>query len=276
MKYALLLSLAWLTLPVFSLAQQPARDVAPLSIGHTQWLQSDILKEERRLNIYLPPGLDTTATYPVLYLLDGSMHEDFMHICGLLQFFNLQFKMPPAIVVGIANVDRKRDFTFQTYDQELLKDLPTAGGSAPFIRFMAEELQPFIEKHYPANTERYLIGQSLGGLLASEILLRNPQLFSHYFIISPSLWWDDESLLDEAPALLQQQQLDKLFVYLSVGGEEHPVMVKDAKRLFKVLREAQGPGFQLQFNLMPEENHATILHQSIYDGLLHLFPYQEE
>jgi predicted alpha/beta superfamily hydrolase len=248
----------------------------PLNIGEIHTLSSNILEEERTINIHLPATYDSTKSYPVIYLLDGSINEDFLHVCGLEQFFNLQFKMPEFIIVGIANIDRKRDFTFPTEIEDLKKDYPTTGHSAAFIRFLEEELKPYIEQHFPTNGTNYLIGQSLGGLLATEVLLRKAPLFTHYLIVSPSLWWDDQSLLDEADSLIQQQNFEHTYVYVSVGEKEHPIMVKDAKRLFKVLSEINPEGIRLDFNLMKKENHATILHNSIYEAFLGLFPPEED
>lgn len=242
----------------------------PLQIGEIQTLHSQILDEDRTLNVYLPHGFSPDSTYPVIYLLDGSYHEDLLHIVGLVQFFNLQFGMPPHIIVGIANVDRKRDFTFATNDEEMMSEIPTAGHSAAFISFIEEELQPFIENTYPVNNKKYLIGQSLGGLLASEILLKKPALFSHYLIVSPSLWWDNQSLLEKAPKLLADVPDTSLYVYLSVGAKEHKIMVKDAKTFNQLLSNTSQ--IKVDFNLMKKENHASILHNSIYEGLQRLFP----
>ena len=108
----------------------------PFCIGEAVTFKSVILNEDRTLNIYLPDGYNAKEKYPVIYLLDGSVNEDFLHIAGLVQFFNMTFKMPNTIVVGIANVDRKRDFTFPTKVEELKKAYPTTGGSARFIDFI--------------------------------------------------------------------------------------------------------------------------------------------
>ena len=79
--------------------------------------------------------------------------------------------MKKSIVVGIANVDRRRDFTFPTTIEADKKSYPTTGHSDKFIAFIKYELQPNIEKKYKVNTDKTIIGQSLGGLLATEILL---------------------------------------------------------------------------------------------------------
>ena len=244
----------------------------PLVIGETISLHSEILQEDRKVNIYLPNTFDASKAYPVIYLLDGGLDEDFVHISGLVQFFNLQFAMPDMIIVGIVNVDRKRDFTFPTDIKKLKKDVPTSGHSAEFIQFLESELQPFIQTTYKTSAISYLIGQSLGGLLATEILLKKPELFTHYLIVSPSLWWDDESLLKEANSLVSKQNYQNKYIYISVGEKEHATMKKEAKELYQLMKNSNT---KVDFNLMVDENHATILHNSIYEAFLKLFPYKE-
>ncbi|NHN26247.1 alpha/beta hydrolase [Flavobacterium jejuense] len=244
------------------------------SIGETVTITSKILSQDRILNIYLPEGYkkNDSIPYPVIYLLDGSSNEDFLHVTGLVQFFNLQLGMPKTIIVGIANKDRKHDFTYPTEIPDLKKDFPTTGGSEKFINFIAEELQPFITKNYKVSDKKYILGQSLGGLLAAEILFKKPELFTHYFIISPSLWWDDESLLHNASNYLSKIK-KPIYVYVAVG-EEHKVMIKDAKTLASELKKYPNT-IKTNFHFFSKENHATILHNSLYQAFLLEFPYKE-
>ncbi|WP_027387088.1 alpha/beta hydrolase [Chryseobacterium gregarium] len=246
----------------------------PLNIGEIRTFKSKILNEDRTLNIYLPQGFDKKKSYPIIYLLDGSINEDFIHVTGLVQFFNQMYSMPETIVVGIANIDRKRDFTFHTDLKDLQKDYPTTGHSDKFIGFLEKELKPYIESQFK-TTDAYLFGQSLGGLLATEILLKKPELFNNYFIISPSLWWDDESLLKQSAQLLSKSADKKKFIYISVGKGEHPVMVKDAEDLYNILKKSDKKNWTVEYKMMEMDNHATILHRSLYEGLVKLFPYQE-
>lgn len=237
----------------------------PFALGITDEIQSAQLAEKRVLNIYLPEGYDqdTKTTYPVIYLLDGSANEDFIHIAGLVQYCTMIQLMPKSIVVGIANVDRKRDFTFPTTVQQDLKDFPTTGKSEKFIAFMEKDLQPYIQQKYRTNASKTIIGQSLGGLLATEVLLKKPELFNNYVIISPSLWWDNESLLAKAPGLLKSAAAKNIKVYVSVGTEGK-VMEQDAADLAAVLKKSADQSLQITFNPMPAENHLTILHHSTY------------
>ncbi len=267
-------SLLTIVLAAFSVmvSNAQANNIKPLTIGKTVTLHSAVLKEKRTLNIYLPGSYNVKEKYPVIYLLDGSSNEDFLHVAGLVQFFNMTFKMPNTIIVGIANVDRKRDFTFPTSNADLKKTLPTTGGSAKFIDFIEKELQPYIKANYKTNDAAFIIGQSLGGLLATEILLKKPSLFTNYIIVSPSLWWDDGSLLKEAAAQLGTQADPKKWVYLSVGTEGKEMEEAAAGLAYAISRSGK-KNLKFHFVPLPDENHATILHNSIYEALKILYPY---
>ena len=258
----------------------PADHSKPFVLGITDEIQSEVLSEKRIVNIYLPEGYTKTDTtrYPVVYLLDGSADEDFIHITGLFQFntFSWINRVPKSIIVGIANVDRKRDFTYPTSLTADQKRYPTAGHSAHFIRFLEKELQPFIETKYHGSQSKMLIGQSLGGLLATEILLKKPELFNSYIIISPSLWWDNGSLLNQSSELLKDRFLNKTGIYIGVGkegltpGDLARVMEVDANVLADNLKKSKNAA--VFFDYLPEENHATITHQAVFNALRLLYP----
>ena len=101
----------------------------PFILGEIVEFNSVELSEKRILNIYLPDGYnvdDSIIKFPVIYLLDGSSDEDFIHIAGLVQYCNFPWVdiLPKSIVVGIANVDRRRDFTFPTTLANDKRDFP--------------------------------------------------------------------------------------------------------------------------------------------------------
>ncbi|KAK9693104.1 hypothetical protein K7432_014062 [Basidiobolus ranarum] len=269
------LTLFILFLCLFTLSNVRAQSSSakPFVVGKVEEIQSSVLGEQRTLNIYLPDGYDNknSSGYPVIYLLDGSANEDFIHVTGLVQFFNMIETLPKSIVVGIANVDRKRDFTFPTTIEKDKEDFPTTGGSQKFIEFLQSELQPFVEKKYRTNGSKTIIGQSLGGLLGTEILLKEPSLFTSYIIVSPSLWWDNESLLVKAPELLKSGGAENIKVFLTVGTEGQ-VMENDAASLANILKTNATDKIQLNFSPLPEENHLTILNRAIYKAFESLKP----
>jgi predicted alpha/beta superfamily hydrolase len=259
-----------------------AGNAKPFVLGVVDEIQSAELGEKRILNVYLPNGynVNDTAKYPVVYLLDGSADEDFIHVVGLYQFNNFEWinRVPKSIVVGIATVDRRRDFTFPTTIEKDKSRYPTTGHSGRFISFLEKELQPFIEKKYKANGERTIIGQSLGGLLATEILLKKPRLFTKYIIVSPSLWWDNGSLLHQASTPLAESFSHKIDVYIGVGKEgltptdTARVMEIDANLLAEKIQRAKNKNVSVYFDYLPQEDHATIMHQAVFNALRTLYP----
>ncbi len=256
-------------------------DSKPFVLGITEQLQSQQLGEKRVLNIYLPEGYhkEDTTRYPVIYLLDGSADEDFIHVVGLVQFCSFSWvnRVPQSIVVGIANTDRLRDFTYPTTLEDDKKQYPKAGHSAAFIAFLEKELQPYIEKKYKTNGTKTLIGESLGGLLATEILFSKPTLFNKYIIISPSLWWDNGSLLDRKPDIVNSGFTSRTDIYIGVGkegltpGKSPRVMEVDANLLAEKLKASNNKNVNVYFDYLPQESHATISHQAIYDAFKVLY-----
>lgn len=244
----------------------------PFILGQVDTLSSKELGETRTLNIYLPENYragDTTR-FPVVYLLDGSADEDFIHVTGLYHFnsFTWVNRSPRSIIVGISNIDRKKDFTFPTTVTADQDRCASCGQSEKFINFLEKELQPYIDKQFRTNKSKTIIGQSLGGLLATEILFKKPDLFNKYVIVSPSLWWDNGSLINLPLDIKKPTQ-----VYIAVGKEglaptETPhVMEVDANLLADKLQQAGNKKLNVYFDYLPKENHGTIIHQALSNAL---------
>jgi len=266
----------------FTFAQtENSNSSKPFVLGLIEEIQSKELAEKRILNIYLPEGYnaDDSVRYPVIYLLDGSADEDFIHIAGLVQFNSFEWisQIPKSIVIGIATVDRRRDFTFPTTIERDQKKFPTSGHSAQFISFIEKELQPFIEKKYKTNNSKMIIGQSLGGLLEAEILLKKPALFNKYVIVSPSLWWNNGSLLNQDAVAFDHNFNQQTDIYIAVGKEgATPTdipreMEEDARLLFEKINQIKNKSVKVHFEYLPKENHATILHQAVSNSLRILY-----
>ena len=247
--------------------------IKSLCIGEKIELQSEILNETRTINVYLPNGYskDSLKIYPVIYLLDGGMEEDFIHISGLVQFGSFSWinMIPESIVVGISNVDRKRDFTFPTNNSEHKKKFETSGQSEGFINFIEKELQPLIKEKYKTDSITTIIGQSLGGLLAVEILFKKPDLFDNYIIISPSLWWNDKSLFSYKPKTYSSRK--SIFIGVGKEGQDMEIM---AEKLYYKLKPLNIKNTNIFFKYYEELDHGDVLHQATYKAFELIFKEQ--
>lgn len=266
---SLLLILFAFSIQIYSQGNDPRyTDKQVFPFGVVEKIQSEVLDEERILNIYLPQGYDpaATETYPTVYVLDGSAHEDFPHIAGLVQFMNMYNLTPKAIVVGIANVNRYRDFTFPSAHEDDIKINPANGGSPKFMDFIENEVQPLVKNNYKTNGLKTIIGQSLGGLLAIEILIKKPHLFDDYIIVSPSLWWNHQELVNSAADYFKANLDLKKRIFVSLG-KEHPVMHEVADKFVEAITLSENKKIELHYLPILEEDHATILHKAVYEGL---------
>lgn len=186
------IALAALTLagPAFAETSLPS----PLSIGETWTLDSKVLGETRRINVYLPAGLPAGQPLPVMYMPDGGMQEDFLHVAGLLQVGASNGTTRPFLLVGIENTERRRDLTGPTDNAKDRAIAPRVGGSPAFRKFIRTELMPEVARRYRITAEKGIVGESLAGLFVVETLVLEPELFDTFIAIDPSIWWNDGRL----------------------------------------------------------------------------------
>lgn len=176
-------------------------------------LHSAILEEDRFFEIYVPPS--SKNKLDVIYVLDGQAL--FSTVVNILKNNGLNNR----IVVGIGNIwMRGRDYTPTKILSSSFADSTAAkisGGGENFIEHLGKELIPYVNEHYPAGNSRVLIGHSLGGLMAVNILLKHTDLFSKYAAIDPSMWWDESKLLAESKQLLKKS-FTKVSLFLAIAN----------------------------------------------------------
>ncbi len=245
--------------PLTYAASAPNASTAqPLVIGETFTIESKVLAETRRINVYLPPGYaKSDAKLPVLYMPDGGMAEDFLHVAGLVQVGVGNETMRPFILVGIENTERRRDLTGPTENAKDKTIAPRVGGSALFRRFIRDELMPDVNKRYRTTDETAIVGESLAGLFVVETFFLDPDLFDIYIAIDPSLWWNDHKLVDGAAASLYARPRNNKSVFLA-SSSEFIGDVDQTKVLADVFKADAAAGVNWHYEAMPQEKHATI------------------
>ncbi|HEY0558495.1 MAG TPA: alpha/beta hydrolase-fold protein [Thermoanaerobaculia bacterium] len=233
---------------------------SPLVFGDTFTLDSKILGETRRINVYMPPGYAEShdLRVPVLYMPDGGMAEDFLHVAGLVQVSVGNGTMRPFLLVGIENTQRRRDMTGPTRNEEDKKIAPHVGGSEAFRRFIRDELMPQVKSRYRTTQETAIVGESLAGLFIVETFLLEPDLFDTYIALDPSLWWNNKELVKIAAEKLRSRPNLEKTLYMASSDEKQ--IVEDANQFSEVLTKSAPPRLHWHLERMPEEKHSTIYH----------------
>ena len=258
-RIVLLTILCVLIGPRFSIPACAIENTTPLIIGETFTIDSKILSETRRINIYLPPAYAESpdARFPVLYMPDGGMAEDFLHVAGLVQVSVGNATMRPFILVGIENTQRRRDMTGPTESAEDKKIAPRVGGSEGFRAFIRQELMPQVKARYRTTKETAIVGESLAGLFVVETFLLEPDLFDTYIAFDPSLWWNNQKLVNDAAERLRARlKLEKTLYFASSGDGFTEITQKFAN----ILARNAPPGIHWHYEAMPDEKHSTIYH----------------
>ena len=135
--------------------------------------KSEILKNERKINVYTPAGYDTNAKpYPLLILMDGEAYTQNIPTPIILDNLIADKKVPALVAVFINNVTTNQPYA-RTFELSC---------NALFTSFLAKEMIPWIRRHYrvtsaPANT--VVGGVSRGGLAAACAALEHPELIGN-------------------------------------------------------------------------------------------------
>jgi predicted alpha/beta superfamily hydrolase len=235
-------------------ATPPSDPVPP----HETWtLPSAHLGEVRRLHVWRPPqATDSSQRLPVLYMLDGGLHEDFPNVANTLAELVATGAIAPLLLVGIENTVRRRDLTPPTAVVADRAVAPVVGGAPTFRAFLADELLPEVERRYRCTGERALVGESLAGLFVIDTLFAQPELFSRCLALSPSLWWNDRALVRTATTRLPQLGDAPRRLWFTAADETDIVAACDL--LASALQSSAPAALVWTYVPHPEQQHHTI------------------
>jgi predicted alpha/beta superfamily hydrolase len=264
-------SLTLCAILILGFASAPAQAGDPVLPHQTFTIDSKVLHETRRINVYTPPGYAKgRARYPVLYMPDGGVDEDFPHVTADIDAAIRAGEMRPVIVAGIENTERRRDMTGPTEVEADRKIAIHVGGSGSFRAFIRDELMPVIRERFRGNGETAIVGESLAGLFVLETFFEEPRLFNIYIALSPSLYWNAQALVHHAGERLRSRPRLKATLYLATAGDDD---IDDAgKTLAGILRADAPKGLTWYYEPRPDLKHSTIYKGASPGVFRKLFP----
>lgn len=221
-------------------------------------IESKQVGETRNINVWTPPEYKTsTDSLPVMYMADGGIiDEDFPHIANTLAELIKSKSIPPMILVGIANTQRRRDLTGPT---EVAKDkeiAPIVGGSEKFRAFIKDELFPEIKKRYRTTSEKSIIGESLSGLFVVETFFLTPDMFDNYIAFDPSIWWNNHYTVRTAKEHLTTfSKTEKRIWFAGSSAEDISQYTNELAEIFKTESITT---VKWKYSPEPKEQHNTI------------------
>lgn len=227
--------------------------------------------------------------WPVVYLADGNWL--FGMVTDVVRLISWCKTTTDAIVVGIGYPQNKkairagneerfrrdfdltpvRDAEFEKEDGESLKQKVVTGGADQFLKFIQDELIPFVDGRYRvASRKRVLAGHSLGGLFVAYALFKHPRLFESYIISSPSLWYHDKYIFKHEEEFSKRHKSLPAKVYLSVGELEEFLddpMATNMIRFGTLLKSRNYKDLSLIQRFFNGENHCEVFAPALHAGL---------
>ena len=273
----------------------------PVSLPNSEvrLLESSIVRDTYRLFIALPGEYaDSDRTYPVVYATDGN--SDVSLLASKVRKLNFSQELPPLILVGIGystdnasdmwqlrvrdlrptsdpEAEQKvREFPFQ------LASLPSPGAGA-FLRFIREELKPFINANYRTDpNDSAYVGFSSGGMFGLYTLFHHPDTFSRYVIGSAPICWDNKAVLTYERDYAEAHNDLPVRVFMSVGSREEmddPLpfiepsyqFVTNVNSLAEILQGRNYPGLRLTTHVFDDETHMSVIPATFSRGLRVVF-----
>lgn len=214
--------------------------------------------------------------YPVMYLLDGNATFPTAITYASVSSGSpkKEIRAVPQIIVGITAHDSQPFSNQRIYDfttlakpekmnekfQKMNLQAKETGGIEVFIDFLENQIKPLIEERFFINKENQtIVGHSLAGYFATYVFLKKRQLFQHYVIGSPSLWWNGGEILVGSENITSGKETIKLLV-----GDLEPSFMSERTETFA--QNLQSKVAQINFIKYPNKNHLDILFETVFQS----------
>jgi len=228
-----------------------------------------------RLWVSTPFGAEPGKKYPVVYFIDGNWYF------GPATYNETESagakEIDHAIIVGVGyptddnnEVSHRRVFELSTSVLPTDRTKEEHGGADAFLRVLDEEIKRFVNAHYAVDPQRQcLYGKSFGGLFVLRQLLRKPEEFSTYIIVSPAVRWNDHEVLRDEQAFSQRVKAGdlKLRILFTAAANENPQLIDDTKKLAERLSPLNPDKVHVEYTTFADENHVSVSLASIGRGL---------
>lgn len=255
--------------------QVKSQDVGSIVIGSKHSLWSDMLNEDRAYWISLPDSYNVLESshksYPLLIVLDGNVH--FKVLSGMVNYMSSDLyrnrKIPEMIVVGIQNVDRRRDYT---PDKIVIARENNSGGGERFLSFLEDELIPELDQKYRTEQYRILFGHSLGGLLATHAYMKEKTLFNSFIAVDPSFGtWDSETM-DKKLDFLNKNSFERFIYIATANWGKRNIRNRDRHvRLYESLNRKCKGELPAKLEYFENEDHSSVPIIAFHNGISTIF-----
>lgn len=218
----------------------------------------ETMGKERTIYIYLPENYkNAQEQYPVLYMHDGqNLFDQSRSYSGEWEVDETMDKLGQnedlqLIVVGIDNGGMDR---IDEYSPWTLKNHPSKQEGDAYIKFITQNLKPYIDQNYRTLSDKEntgIMGSSLGGLISFYAALQYPEIFGRAGIFSPSF----ELVSESNSFAVQHGKIEGSKIYFLSGDSESEHMVSRMEETMELMINSGFPVNNIKSKIVKDGQH---------------------
>jgi enterochelin esterase-like enzyme len=227
-------------------------------------LVSEAFGDVRHVTVYKPARFRETRRYPVLLVHDGGDYLKFAALKEVLDNLIHRGEVQPLVAA-------------LTHPHDRLSEYPD---DPRHVAFMADELLPWLEEHYPTfgrPAARGVMGASFGAVASLSVAWRHPGVFGRVLLQSGSFAFTDIGEHERGPAFDPVVRFINEFrenpgrpsdrVYVSCGTYE--TLIYENRSMVPLLQQT---GMQVKYTEARDGHNWENWRDRLREALAYLFP----
>lgn len=246
--------------------------------NNEQTIHSNTLNHEVKYLQHSVGDLNNKGSVNLLVLLDGD--EYFGFASDILNLYESDEKINPTIVIGLSSSIESRWKYYtptnatasENSDDETKELFKISGEFNNYSEFVEKEIIQTLEKELNLEfRNKVIFGHSMGGLGALSFMVHKPHIFNNYILASPSVLWDEYTILEKLEKETESEEVKYEFKNLILSSAEDDMAnytdgVKYLMEFMEVLSDSTKSN--ISNKVYDKETHMTVGLKSLYDGII--------
>ncbi|MEK6484836.1 alpha/beta hydrolase [Myroides odoratimimus] len=237
--------------------------------------------EEYQLYVSLPTtyNVEDNQRYPVLFLLDA--YYSYPLVSSLHKLLEAGQEIEEIIIVAIGDKNQSSSTWYKNrminytpsndpnVDQEIAEGLGISisevktGKANEFLQCIREDIIPFIDSTYKTTKDRGISGHSVAGLFTVYSFIYGYDLFNKYGINSPSLFWNNNEVIDKMEVFIKTNKSLEADLFISYGALEPEIISSSVQSFLSVLNQHKNKRLSIKAKVFEEETHTSVVSTSL-------------
>ena len=241
----------------------------------SKWIDSKFIGDKFLIQCFIPNQQTVPSdSLPIIFVLDSDMSFGLAY--DVVRWLRWGEEIPTVAIVGISYGTgqknwwdkRSRDYTPSKDQTKIFGDWPLSGGGDNFKKFLEFELFNFVKDEFNLKgNNKTIVGLSFGGLICTDILFSNPDLFDNYIILGPALLWNDKEVLKKEAKYFEGHKTLNVNIFTAIGSLDDKTIIEPWTEFVTLLKSRKYTGLTLNTWTIENETHLSMFPAGLTRGL---------